>query len=321
MEYHICCSTDETYAQHCCVMLCSLFENNVNNKFVIHILISDLRDGTKSKLRSIIERYASRCIFHKVDESKLNGVQFKKVENPLSTATYYRIMLSSIIDNNISKLLYLDSDIVVVNNITSIFNLEIDKYALAAVEDLPIVNEYRMQLSLPYDGKYFNAGVMFINLDYWRKNNSESQLLVFAKKEREVYNYDQDALNAVFRSQWFSLPHKWNKFHMYQTDNFSFIDWRDKYEFSKHPMIIHYAATIKPWTNFPIIPHKQLYRKYLKLTPWKDAKPEKCRNYITGFSQIFFGFVEPFLRRIHLYFLCYPVLLLRRRKYYPKNVR
>jgi lipopolysaccharide biosynthesis glycosyltransferase len=300
-------------------MLCSLFENNKNNKFIIHILISDLNNDTKSKLRGVIEGYTSTCIFHKVDASKLDGVQFRE-EYPLSIAAYYRILLSSIVDDNISKILYLDSDVVVANNIMSIFSLDIDNYALAAVEDHQTTNEHRMQLSLPYDAKYFNSGVMFINLDYWRKNNSENQLLEFAKRKRRVYFHDQDALNKVFNSQWFLLPHKWNKFHICQTDNLSFHDWRDKYEYSKHPMIIHFAATEKPWINFPIIPYKRLYCKYLKLTPWKDAKPSKC-NFAFACHLILVCCIEPFLRRIHLYFICYPIVFRRRRKYSKKWMR
>jgi lipopolysaccharide biosynthesis glycosyltransferase len=315
MEYHICCSTDENYAQHCAVMLCSLLESNKGNQFVIHILISDLNDDTKSKLSGIVERYTSNCVFHKVDESKLEGVQFRE-ERPLSIAAYYRILLSSIIDDSISKIFYLDADIVVVNNITSIFNLDIDNYALAAVEELPILNEHRMQLSLPYDDKYFNSGVMLINLDYWRRNNSEIQLLEFSKKERKVFCHDQDALNKIFRSQWFLLPHKWNKFSICPIDMLTFIDCRDKYEYIKYPMIIHYVSSPKPWFNFPVRPDKHLYYKYLKLTPWKDVKPAILRdNYFRVYRHFSFCLVEPFLRRVHLYFLCYPIVVLRRHKY------
>jgi lipopolysaccharide biosynthesis glycosyltransferase len=321
MEYHICCSTDENYAQHCGVMLCSLFENNQNNKFVIHILISDLNDDTKSKLRSVVEYYASACVFHKVDESKLKGVQFRK-KAPPSIAAYYRILLSSIMDKNISKILYLDSDIVVANNIMSIFNLDINNHALAAVEDLLLENEHKMQLSLPYDIKYFNSGVMFINLDYWRENDSEAQLLEFSKQERKVFCHDQDALNKIFRSQWFSLPHKWNKVHMRHSDNISFVDWRDKYEYQKYPMIIHYVYFPKPWVNFPVIPYKRLYYKYLKLTPWKDVKPAKCRDYIFTCSLLFSSFVVPYIKRVYpLYFLCFPIVVLKRHRQYSKSLQ
>jgi lipopolysaccharide biosynthesis glycosyltransferase len=277
-----------------------------------------LNDDTKSKLRSVVERYNSICVFHKVDESKLDGVQFRK-KKPLTKAAYYRILLSSIIDKSISKILYLDSDIVVVNNITSIFDLGIDGYALAAVDDGPIATEHRMSLSLPYDAKYFNSGVMFINLDYWRKSDSENQLLKFAKDRKgKVYYHDQDALNVVFCSKWFSLPHKWNKVQLRHVDNFSFITERDKYEFIKHPMIMHYASPLKPWLKFPVIPYKHLYCRYLKQTPWKDAKPVIYRDYIFACRLFFVCFVIPFLRAMHLYFLCYPIVLLIRRKHLKK---
>jgi lipopolysaccharide biosynthesis glycosyltransferase len=182
-EYHICCITDDAYARHCAVMLCSLFENNKDKCFRIHILTTGLSDETKQKLDNMIRAYYSTCVFYDVDEARLKGCQQPQKKLP-NYATYLKLLLSSVIDEKISVVLYLDSDIVINGDITPIFDLDIDKYALAAVEDTPIEYALRMQISLPYDAKYFNAGVLLLNLNYWRKNDSEKHLLAFAKTER-----------------------------------------------------------------------------------------------------------------------------------------
>jgi lipopolysaccharide biosynthesis glycosyltransferase len=273
-EYHICCITDNAYARHCAVMLCSLFEKNKGSCFCIHILITALNEGTKQKLSNMIESYHSTCMFHHVDETKLQGVQIgKRVPN---YATYFKLLLSSVIDETISIVLYLDSDIVVNGEITPIFDLDIDRYALAAVADVPIEYVHRMQLSLSCDAKYFNAGVMLINLDYWRRNDSEKHLLAFSKKERQdyIFFHDQDALNKIFQDQWFSLSPIWNKFNMYPWFAIPprFDRGEDAFLFKKHPIVIHYAGYVKPWFNLPFIPYGKLYHKFVPLTPWKDIK-------------------------------------------------
>jgi lipopolysaccharide biosynthesis glycosyltransferase len=285
-EYHICCITDDKYAQHCAVMLCSLFEKNKDKIFCIHILTTTLNEDTKQKLSNMVQSYHSTCIFHRVDEAKLKGVQLrKKVPN---YATYFKLLLSSVIDEEINIVLYLDSDIVINGEITPIFELDIDKYALAAVEDAPIEYAHRMQLSLPCDAKYFNAGVMLVNLAYWRKNDSENHLLAFAKKERFVFYHDQDALNVVFQGQWFSLSPIWNKFNMYPWLCIPprFDRWEDTFLFKKYPIVIHYVG-LRPWFNLPFIPYGKLYRKFLYLTPWKDVKFQNKSKCGGGVFRIF----------------------------------
>jgi lipopolysaccharide biosynthesis glycosyltransferase len=285
MKYPVCCITDEEYAQSCGVMLCSLLENNKNKIFVIHILISELCDDTKEKLNKIVLPYGSECVFHQINESKLAGVQFS-TRRPLYTA-YFKLLLSSVIDRETGIILYIDSDMVVNGGITHIFDLDIRNYALAAVEAPPIEYDHRMQLSLPYDAQYFNSGLMLVNLDYWRKHDSEEHLLCFAKKKRYVFFHDQDALNMVFRNQWFSLHPIWNKLHMCINYHPYFANQSDKYIFKKQPLIIHYAADFKPWYSFHFLPYKRVYYRFLEMTPWKGTKPLKFRNNKAAYLYIF----------------------------------
>lgn len=298
MKYPICCITDEDYAQHCGVMLCSLFENNKGKSFVIHILIPNLCNNTKEKLSKIIQSYGAESVFHQVDESKLKGVQFRK-KLP-KYAAYFKLIMSSVIDRGTTTILYLDSDVVVNGDITHIFDLDISEYALAAVEDIPIEYDHRMQLSLPYTARYFNSGVMLVNLEYWRKNESEEKLLRFAKRERTVYFHDQDALNVVFRYRWFPLHPVWNRFSMYPYYLCfpRFSSWKDEFLFRKYPLIIHYASYLKPWYKAPFIPYRNVYCKYLELTPWKD-----CQEWYKPSREILLHLTVYILHRMRLYFI------------------
>jgi lipopolysaccharide biosynthesis glycosyltransferase len=288
MKYPICCITDESYAQYCGVMICSLLENNVNKSFLIRILTSELNGETRQKLMEMIQLYGSECIFHQIDESRLIGIQGIQTKGKFSNyTTYYKLLLSSVIDTETKIILYLDSDVIVNGDITHIFDLDISKCALAAVEDTPIDNSHREHLSLPYGSRYFNAGVMLVNLEYWRKNDGEARLLRFVEKEKYIFFHDQDALNVVFRDQWFVLHPIWNKFHIYAEYHPYFATWRDNYIFKTHPLIIHYASNLKPWYSLHFLPYKREYRKFLKMTPWRGTKPLKFRNNKAAYLYIF----------------------------------
>lgn len=277
---HICCNIDDNYARHCGVMLCSLFENNKQEQFEIHILISSLSLENKKKLEDLVNEYDSVCHFHTVDSEVLKGVKYRE-DRPLSEATYYRILLPSTLDNSISKILYLDADMIVLGSISPLFSIDLKGYALAATKDLCQLNdELRFGMSIPVESPYFNAGMMLINLDYWRENDSEKELIEFSKKDWNVFNHDQDALNAVFRGKWFRLSQRWNRFFPYNYDDSFFENEKDRNEFEHHPVIIHYLDYFKAWNKFTWIGYKwhkyrKAYYSYLKLTPWGSAKPVK----------------------------------------------
>lgn len=261
-EKHICCSTDDNYVSHCGAMLCSLLDNS-KSQYIVHILCTEskLSQANKDILLSIVNHFGSHCIFHNVDEKKLEGVKFRK-RRPLTYAAYYRILLASIFDITIDKIFYLDCDIIVLKDIAPIFELNIDNYALAAVQDMTNPCDLqRMQLSIPYQECFFCSGVMLINLDYWRKHNSEIALLAYAKKDREVFLHDQDALNAVFYNDWFRLPPKWNKFNMQIPSSIKFLTTDDRKEYIHSPVLIHYL--IKPWYNLRYVRYSKEYQHYL----------------------------------------------------------
>ena len=158
--YHVGCSTDDNYIHHASVMICSLLENNRDNDIIIHLLYGSLSSDNQKFLADLASRYEAQICFHKVDESLLEGVKFRTVR-PLSMAAYYRLLLSSIL-SGVDKVLYLDVDTAVVGNISQLFALDMEQYALAAVKDVvPCFDDHRASLSIPYDADYFCSAVMF----------------------------------------------------------------------------------------------------------------------------------------------------------------
>ena len=141
-----------------------------------------------------------------------------------------------------------------------------DGYALAAVKDVvPCFDDHRMSLSIPYDKDYFCSAVMLINLEYWREHDAEARLIEFAKRDRIVYCHDQDALNYVFKGQWFALPPKWNRFHMDYIPSSEFRDYKDKFEYYHRPVIVHFSG-YKPSYRCFGIRFEDVYEKYLELS-------------------------------------------------------
>lgn len=263
MIIHVTCNTDDNYVQHCCAMLCSLFENNKAEVFHVHILTHQLLDNHCFFLQKLSARYGNECTIHEVEESKLRGVKFRK-NRPLTMAAYYRILLPEIIDDDIDKILYLDCDLVVLGNIRELYETNIEGFAVAACSDASPYNDlHRQQLNLSLNEEAFCSGILLVNLKYWRIHDATTKLLEYSQREKkEIFLHDQDSLNYVFRSQWLKLPYKWGVTPMSvcPMDN----DQRDfdRFEYAFSPKIIHYAAALKPWKNL-WFPDKKYYIRYL----------------------------------------------------------
>lgn len=271
--YHVGCSTDDNYIHHASVMLCSLLENNRGNEIVIHVLYGSLSDANMDFLKGLAGRYGSKICFHQVDHSSLEGVKFRTVR-PLSMAAYYRLLLSSVLED-VDKALYLDVDTAVLGDISPLFDLEMEDYALAAVKDVvPCFDDHRAALSIPYDADYFCSAVMLVNLKYWREHGCEPLLLEFAKRDRVVFCHDQDALNYVFKGRWYQLPPKWNRFNMNYIPASGFRDYRDRYEYYHAPVIIHFSD-YKPARKCFCVKFAGLYRSYLELSGCPVPSVEK----------------------------------------------
>lgn len=277
MEMNIGINIDDNYIQHAMAMLCSICENNRNHNITLHVLHKNLSNQAKCILERLLIRYGNQVRFYEVDEYPLNGVQFRK-KNPLSMAAYYRLLLAEVLPQNIEKVLYLDVDLLVLKDISEIFSLEIDDYALAATLDaFPYSDQHRMQLHMQADQKTFCSGVMLVNLKYWRNHDVTNGLLEYSKRHREVvFLHDQDVLNYYFKGKWFLLPPKWNRYaflnRALRCEGYRLFDYK---EYTLDPVILHYAAAdMKPWYNC-LIPQKKHYVKYLQLSGYDNILYKK----------------------------------------------
>lgn len=288
-------NTDDNYIQHAMAMLCSLYENNIDQNIHLHVLTGLISEKSKNYIETLTLKYNNKVYWYFVDDKMLEGVHFRK-NRPLSYAAYYRLLLAEVLPDCIKTVLYLDCDIIVLKDISEIFNLEIENYALAAsIDTFPYSSIHRQQLQMEADERTFCSGIMLVNLDYWRENNVTDHLLAFAKIKREpTYLHDQDVLNYVFKKKWFLLPPKWNRVASAPRAirNLGFRPF-DYSEYAIDPILIHYAAvTLKPWYN-GVSPHKSLYKKYLYLSRYNDVKfknipiKERIKNLILTYRYTF----------------------------------
>lgn len=229
--------TDKWFVMPTGVMIYSVCVNNPDMDIVFHVITDDcVTDDDKNDLEDIVVSFKRKSIvFYPVSKSIRNNC-FPALENThVTEITYYRLWLTKILPNTIDKILYLDGDIIVRHSLLSLWNTDLEGYALAAVADCMEGNiEYYNRLGYPSQYGYFNAGALLINLKYWRENHVTKEFLEYISlHSTEIVFHDQDVLNVVFREKKKWLPIEYNFAHYFLKKHVGSDFWKYEEEVRK----------------------------------------------------------------------------------------
>lgn len=275
MEIHIAYNIDDNYVKYCAIAITSLFVNNRNEKFHIHIITGGLSPESKTVLREIVEKeYAQQISFYETGYDILKECPAKNI----SITTYFRCFLTLILPESVSKVIYMDSDTIVCGSIKELWETDIEGYALGGVEDMwSSKKELFVRLGYPEHYSYFNAGVILFNLNFWREHHIQDEIITFIRKNSDKLEHnDQDVLNGVLHNRKKFLPFRYNM-------QDGFFRQKRKVRKESEPIldaemdkatIIHFTARKKPWKDNCTHPYKKTYLKYLDMTRWKGERPK-----------------------------------------------
>lgn len=261
---------DDRYAQHATVMLRSLLATNTKEFFRIFCLVpNDFRN------KSNIERNISDLNHHNINFVYVNAGDFDsaKISGHISSAAYYRLRLDAYLPEDVTRVLYLDCDIIVKDEISSLWSTDLEGHALGACVDAAHNNDTALRVRVGLDtGKhYLNSGVLLIDIMRWREQKIGTRALDFCSAHPDrITFWDQCAINYVLSGNFKILERRWNVHPSIISRNGvrkltlpSSVELNDA-------AIIHFVGDIKPWHYRCLHPKRDLYWAYLKQTTWRD---------------------------------------------------
>lgn len=264
--------TDENYIIPTGTAIASILQSNTEENLTFYIVTQELSVSSIDLLQSFIAPHKNHANLKVITLDKKDIVDFPiRKGDHVSIAAYFRIFLPKLLSNDITKLLYLDGDILCKDSLLDFYNTDINNYSCTVVHD-ERNNESSIYQRLKYskENGYFNSGVMLINLDWWRKNNVMQKCLDYIATEPDACLWhDQDALNHVLNGTVL-----WTDFRYNYTQGFyfnkkeMFIDSKYYKEIDsarKSPCIIHFSSAYKPWHIECNHPLKKQYRDFYNL--------------------------------------------------------
>ena len=264
---------DDNYFEQACAVIRSIEHHNKNIWLKVYVIGLNLSHENIAKLVTINTEFLE--IKHV--SADINAFQSFAVDGHLSHATYIKLAIPALLESE-SKVLYLDADLIVTGSLQNIWLTDLTDQPLAGVIN-PFF-ERNAAIFMKAESNYFNAGVMLLNLDYFRQYKIAEKAYDFMlnHKERAVF-HDQDALNHAIDGNWFELGLECNfqtfflrKFHRFSADMKNKI-----LKAAKSPTIIHFSSGMKPWEQFD--PHP-LKSRFLQFYNAKKKTPQSTKEYL-----------------------------------------
>jgi len=296
-------SCSDYYTECTGVSLYSLYENNKENEVRVFILGSEISEKNKRRLYSVAKTFRREIRIIDADEEFLEAAKkynFEKLRG--SYNTYSRIILNRWL-SDLDKVIVIDSDTLVVGDLQSMWDVDINQYYYAAVPEVSMYGKYNYFEDADIVWKndiYFNAGICVVNLKKWREDNIDSFLLQSVVHDSKEYlNSEQSIMNKFLGDKIRRIPLECNFYTTFHYANYEVIDGifskkhiidRDEYEKAKeHPIIIHYCGFSyeRPWFNHSVAYLKREYLKVRAKTPWKELPLKKWSNREQKFKYLY----------------------------------
>lgn len=263
-EINLFFSVDDNYCKFLSVTLDSIIKNsNKENTYNVYVLNSGLSDKHKMLLNSQADAYKNFNIFYEDMNEKLQkfkGLLFTR--DFYNQTIYYRLFIPSLFPN-IDKALYLDSDIILLDDVAKLYNTELGDTMLGviideAVQNTQIFKDYVEQALDVKNTSYFNSGVMVMNLKKLREVNFEDQFFNLSKQYSFKVAPDQDVLNILCEDKTTIIDNSWNKMPI-----------KDSYYQNEYPHLVHFNMMFKPW-QFDDIQYCHLFWEIADKNIFKD---------------------------------------------------
>lgn len=312
IKMHIVACLDSGFVMPTGVMMYSVCANNLEVNIDFHLVVDEsVTDSDKNDLVNTVCQFKDTCINFYDISSRLSAVFPLYKDEWLTRSTYYRLFLTEILPKSIDKVLYLDGDCIVRKSLIPLWNTDLSENAVGAVFDGAEGNiEYYNRLRYPPQLGYFNAGVLLINLSFWRYHNVLKLFIDYIESHSErIKCEDQDVMNVVFQRKKVFVPAKYNVQTFFLRRVTVWDYWKHESEINEaisDPVIVHYTTKDKPWIAYSHHPNpfSGSFYKYQDQTKWKGVRYEtrnmkrRFKNFI-GDSLRYMRILSP-LRSIYI---------------------
>lgn len=268
-------TSDNHYAVMIAALIKSIEVHHKSKELIDFIIIDDgISKRNKLKLQKSINPDIITIRWVKSTNVIPKDVKIPSDQSTLPHTIYMRLFAPNLVDENCTKLIYMDVDMILYDDISKLYNINIENNIIGAVQDYILTVDHLKgipnyeDLGILPQSKYFNAGLLLINPKKWIEFDVGNKVIkcLTNNKQHAVYS-DQYGLNVVLYKQWLEIDRTWNCGPLFDFDK---------------PKLIHFLD-IKPIfeSYFSNPNYQKEFFRLLSLTEFKNFKP------ISNFNRLF----------------------------------
>ena len=261
LDIPIVLSSDNKYAPFMYTTMLSILENKNKDTFYVFYLLVPENFSNNNKRLILQLKHEYQCNINFIYIKKF----FENLEMKISHITfptYYRLLIGDLLPDYLEKCIYLDVDICVLKDLTSLYNINITNNYIAGVISPSYYFKnntiHCKRLNLPSMNQYINAGMLLVNLKEIRKDNMTKKFIDLSKKNYK--SQDQDVLNVACYGKILTLAPKYNamvtRLKEYDNKLKTLYTEEEIIEANNFPYIIHYSDRNKPWNSLYVYMEK-----------------------------------------------------------------
>lgn len=276
MKVNILLAINESYINQLKILLYSILESNLEENFEVFIMHRTLDKADKEDIISSMHNERCKISFIKIEEQQFQNLPVYQKRYPLEI--YFRIFAAQYLPQDIDRILYIDTDTLVINSLKDLYNMDFEgNYFIATTHVgklLKKINDVR--LDLEKEDKYINTGVMLMNLEILRKIDIKNEINKFLENNSlKLILPDQDIISSIFGehiklvdSLLYNFGEReWNKYNAKNLKNRIGLKW-----IRENTVIIHYYGKNKPWNEKYIGKLNLFYKKTVKRMQNQEKK-------------------------------------------------
>lgn len=282
--------TSDLFASATGISILSLMKNNL--KFDdIHFYVFE--DGVSEKNKNllkkmVIEDYSRKITFLKLPMAD-ECFDYKFKNKYYMGRTYLRLCLDKYLPSSVEKVLCLDSDTLILGDLSEIWYQDLGDNILAGVADCVNVEAFHYQFGLEKNDIYINAGMSIINVKKWHEEGlTEAAIEYIRQKNGNVFFVEQTMMNYLCRNRIKKLPLNYNCYTLIYAFSYDeliklrnpniFYTKIEVEEAIKDPRLIHYTRNFymmsRPWIKGCDHAMTAEYQRYMRLSAWPDLEED-----------------------------------------------
>lgn len=214
-EYNICLCANNNVVEYMSALIVSILRNSSQDEeFIFHIITSCISEENKNYLNELknIKNFQLKY-YNPIHREKFEKWYSEKTPQKWPVEVFFKLDIPFIL-KDLDKVLYLDCDMIAVNNFKELFDINMDNYTVAAAKDKLISNSHLKKIKLNKSNGYFNSGLLLINIKNFNTlfpNDTFLEKIDKYLNNIKIVEYpEQDIINIIFNNKIKPIDSKYN---------------------------------------------------------------------------------------------------------------